>query len=275
MWKNISPLVCSIIEKAMNPNPDLRYQTADEMLEDFRTLRSRDPRVKKQKRLDRAMAAAFVILFAAGVSTAFVGLKRMKTAEEWLKLTEYSKSAFSEGDVQRAVAYAMEALPDRKGLLTPQYEAETEKALADALGVYDLADGYKAERVITLPSEPLALAESPDGVTGAAVYAWKLAVFDMETGEIRAELPVEESALSEACFLDAGRLVYAGAEGVSVYDISAGKICGPVIKRRLYRYPVMESGSQLSIRQNRMQLFTMHRRGQCANGLILRGAVSR
>ena len=82
----------------MNPNPDLRYQTADEMLEDFRTLRSRDPRVKKQKRLDRAMAAAFVILFAAGVSTAFVGLKRMKTAEEWLKLTEYSKSAFSEGD---------------------------------------------------------------------------------------------------------------------------------------------------------------------------------
>lgn len=221
--KNISPLVCSIIEKAMNPNPDLRYQTADEMLEDFRTLRSRDPRVKKQKRLDRAMAAAFVILFAAGVSTAFVGLKRMKTAEEWLKLTEYSKSAFSEGDVQRAVAYAMEALPDRKGLLTPQYEAETEKALADALGVYDLADGYKAERVITLPSEPLALAESPDGVTGAAVYAWKLAVFDMETGEIRAELPVEESALSEACFLDAGRLVYAGAEGVSVYDISAGK----------------------------------------------------
>lgn len=221
--ENISLLVCRIIEKAMNPNPDLRYQTADEMLEDFRTLRSRDPRVKKQKRLDRTMAAAFAILFAAGVSMSFVGLKRMKTAEEWLKLTEYSKAAFSEGDVQKAVSYALEALPDRKGLLMPQYEAETEKALADALGVYDLADGYKAERVITLPSEPLALAESPDGRNGAAVYAWKLAVFDMATGEIRAELPVEESALSEVHFLDADRLVYAGAEGVIVYDISAGK----------------------------------------------------
>ena len=64
----------------------------------------------------------------------------------------------------------------------PQYEAETEKALADALGVYDLADGYKAERVITLPSEPLALAESPDGRNGAAVYAWKLAVLIWRQG---------------------------------------------------------------------------------------------
>lgn len=222
--EGVSPLVAYIVEKAMNPNPDLRYQTAEEMLEDFRTLRDRDNRVVRQKRRDRLAAAVVVCLFSAGVATSFIGLKRMQTKEEWLKLAEYSKQALVEGDVENAVSYALKALPDKKSLLTPPYQAETEKALADALGVYDLEDGYRAEKTLALPSAPLMLAQSTDGKMGAAIYAWNLIIWNLETGEIQAELPVEASALSEVYFLNPDQVVYAGKDGVSVYDIPSGVV---------------------------------------------------
>lgn len=37
----------------------------------------------------------------------FVGLKRMQTTENWLKLAEYSKSALESGDVDEAVRDAL------------------------------------------------------------------------------------------------------------------------------------------------------------------------
>lgn len=48
--KEFSPQFVNIISKAMNPNPDLRYQTADEMLEELSHLRENDPRTKRLKK---------------------------------------------------------------------------------------------------------------------------------------------------------------------------------------------------------------------------------
>lgn len=48
--KEFSPQFVNIISKAMNPNPDLRYQTADEMLEELSHLHENDPRTKRLKK---------------------------------------------------------------------------------------------------------------------------------------------------------------------------------------------------------------------------------
>ena len=48
--KEFSPQLVRIIRKAMEPNPNRRYQTADEMLEALRAIRNTDPRVLRLKK---------------------------------------------------------------------------------------------------------------------------------------------------------------------------------------------------------------------------------
>ncbi len=223
--KEFSPQVVGIIMKAMNPNPDLRYQTAEEMLFDFTHLRENDPRVKRMKLGQRIAGSVFAVLFAAGAASAFVGLKRMQTEESWLKLAEYSRNALAAGDSDAAVDYALQALPERTGsILQPPYTAQAQSALADALGVYDLYDGYKTNGVVNLPSAPLYLSIAPDGKTAVCIYAYEAAVVDTDTGRIMDTLPVVESALAEAEYIDNDRFLLAGAEGITAYDIRAGRI---------------------------------------------------
>ncbi len=236
--KEFSPQVVKIISKAMNPNPDLRYQTAEEMLHDLSHLRENDVRVRRQKRSRLVAGITLSALFAFGASAAFVGLKRMQTTERWLKLAEYSKNALAEGDLASALDYALQAMPEKLGnpgkqgvrrtqrmqdILVPAYVPEAQRALAGALRVYDLSDGYKSHGAVGLPSAPLSMAIAPDGRTAACVYAYSVAVFDTDSGEIFVTLPMEESALSEVEYLDGHTIVFAGKGGVRAYDIEEGK----------------------------------------------------
>ena len=218
-----SPLVVDIITKAMNPNPDLRYQTAAEMLEAFNTLRVRDPRVRRLKKQRIVASLAFTALFALGVCASFVGLKRIQTLDSWAKLVEYSKNALTDGDTTAAVDYALQALPEKKDIFTPPITAAAQEALTSALGVYELSGGYQAFHTVELPSAPLCVALSPEGSRMACVYASNLAVFDMATCEQVLTLPADRSALSEVEFLTEDVLVYAGADGVTAYDLAAGE----------------------------------------------------
>ncbi len=219
-----SPQVVAIIAKAMQPNPDRRYQTAAEMLDALEHLWENDPRTKRLKRQRRIAGVVCGGLFALGAASAFVGLKRMQTTEEWLKLAEYSANALQAGDREAAIATALEALPAQTGPLTPPLTAQAQKALTDALAVYDLADGYKLQGTVELPSAPLALALAPNGATAACLYSGALAVADTADGHILATLPADGSALAGVRYLNADVLLFSGAEGLQAYDIAAGKI---------------------------------------------------
>ena len=222
--REFSPQVIRIITRAMNPNPDLRYQTAEEMLYDFTHLRENDPRVKRMKLTRRAAGTLFLLVFAAGAASAFIGLKRMQTTEQLLKLAGYSRDALAAGDSKAAIRYALQALPEYTGsILEPPYTAEAQSALTDALGVYDMYDGYKANGVVNLPSAPLFMSMSPDGKTAACIYAYSVAIVDTDTGRITDTLPAAQSALDEVRYLDNDRILYAGSEGITAYDISSGK----------------------------------------------------
>lgn len=214
-----SPQIAEIIAKAMNPNPDLRYQTAEEMLQDFLNLRKNDVRVKRHRKTVLLHSMIWSVLFLTGVCVMFVGLKRMQITENWLKLAQYSQKALVEGKTELAVSYALQALPEKTGILQPEYTAEAQRAMAEALGVYDLSDGYRLYGEVELPSAPFYMRLAPDGRTAVCVYAYEAAIIDTEKMEIIAVLPTAESALSEAEYLDNTTIVFAGREGLQAYDM--------------------------------------------------------
>ena len=71
--RNISPLLSKIVEKAMNPNPDLRYQTATEMLYDLTHLMENDPRMKNHRRRIILTAISALFMFALGSIFCVIG----------------------------------------------------------------------------------------------------------------------------------------------------------------------------------------------------------
>lgn len=217
--EGISPLVAEIIKKAMNPNPDMRYQSAEEMLWDFIHLRENDPRTIRRKKIRNTTIAIITVFMIASLFTSFTGLKRMEAEKSALALAANSKNALESGNPDYATELALKALP-KSGIFTPEYTAEAEKALADSLGVYDLSDSYRAYHNVELPSEAFKICISPDGKTGIALYSFAAEIFDTETGKIKTELPLIQSALADAVFIDDQHIAYAGDKGLTLYDIT-------------------------------------------------------
>lgn len=217
--QDCSPAVSAIIQKAMNPQPDMRYQSAEEMREAFLGLHKNDPRAVRHRRRRIAAAGILSVLFLAGGISAFVGQSQLKQRQNALTLSEYSANSLAEGDVSGAVRYALQAIPRNKSPLNAPVTAQAQKALTDALGVYDLSDGFKALDTFRLPTAPFEIAASPNGTRIAAVYAYEVILYDMSGREAPTVLPVQESALSDIVFKDETTIIYAGAQGVSAYDL--------------------------------------------------------
>lgn len=218
-----NPQIARIIAKAMNPNPNLRYQSAEDMLYDFLHLREKDERTIKYKKIRRLSLLTLSISLMLGISITFVGLKRIQVVESWLKLSEYSASSLDDGDVNRAIDFALQALPEKKSLFMPTYIPEAQKALSDSLRVYDLSEGFKKHKVIELPSNPLYLKISPTGKTAACICSGKTVVFSTENAQILYTLDTDKSALSEVEFIGDDVVAYASEKGLTVFDLSTGQ----------------------------------------------------
>jgi len=219
-----SPAIAHIIKKAMELNPDDRYQSADEMLADFHGLHKRDKRTVRHKRRMRAAAAMLTLMFLAGGTITFIGLKQMENRQTALTLAEYSEKELEKGNVTGAIEYALQAIPQGEDILEAPVTANARKALTDALNVYDLSDRFQSLDTVLLPSAPYGVAQAPDGKHFAAVCQSGVKVYETENRKLLADLEIVDSALAEAEFVDNTRLVYAGKNGVSLYDIEKGEI---------------------------------------------------
>ncbi|MBQ9348110.1 MAG: serine/threonine protein kinase, partial [Oscillibacter sp.] len=227
--RNISPAVADIITKAMNPNPDRRYQTAEEMLSAFEHLHERDARTRRRRRHIAMTAAAALLVALLGSAMAYVGLRQSDQQSKAAVLAGESRDALRNGDVDTALSLALEALPEEQGILDPPYVPAAQLALANALGVYDLTDGYKPFRAIHLESSGTALKPvkaklSPDGTKAAALVnsqgSWQILIYDTESGNPAAPpLAAEASSLTEFFFRDDGTFLYAGQNGLTLYDL--------------------------------------------------------
>lgn len=215
-----SPSVSAIIQKAMAPEPDNRYQSAEEMLAAFRQLPIKDRRMVLHRRRIRCTVTVLTMLFLLGGGSTFVGLKQMEQRQTALKLAEYSEDERSQGNIDKAVELALQAIPKEDKMWNAPVAAQAQKALTDALGVYDLSDTYTDLGTVELPSAPFDLILSGDGQQFAAVCEENLVVFDAGMMTKRAELPVVDSALAEAVFTDPDRILYAGPSGITLYDLN-------------------------------------------------------
>lgn len=214
-----SPVLSAILQKAMAPDPNMRYQTAEEMLTAFLQIHKKDKRVIAHKRRMRVSIAMLSLLFLGGGACSFVGLKQMEQIQTAFALSEYSANALSEGDVNQAVRQALQAIPQGNSLLDAPVTAQAQKALTDALGVYDLSDGFKTFGAVELPAAPFDLAVSPEGSRFAVVYAYEAAVYDTESCKKIAVLPILNSARADCIFVNENLIIYAGDGGVTAYNL--------------------------------------------------------
>ncbi len=221
---DISPAVAEIIRKAMEPNPEDRYQSAEEMLYDFRHIRENDIRTKSLKRRKAVSAGILTALFLAGGLCTFLGLRQMEQVQaqgrlaaeasrQALAAVTASEEAYREGDLPTAVRRAAEALESPSA-------ARARKALTDALGVYRLADGFQPWMRLALPAAPVKAVLSPEGTRAAALAGGTLFVFDTENGEALAELEADPSALSDVVFSGENALYYAGEGALRAYSLT-------------------------------------------------------
>lgn len=219
-----SPQTAAIILKSMVPDPAGRYQTAEEMLDAFLHLRTDDSRVRRNRTRFKVLTAVSAALFLLGGAFTFIGMKQTENYQAALKMASYSQASFADGNRSAAVRQAIQALDMGEGLFRAPVPAEAQKALADALGIYDLADGFKAHDIVELPAAPFGLEVSPEGTRYAVVYAYEAAVYPAGGEETVAVRKVQESAQSECFFIDEDTVIYTGDQGIEAYSLASGNV---------------------------------------------------
>ncbi len=264
----VSDQVADIIAKAMNPNPEGRFQSAEEMLDAFKHLHARDKRVIRFRRRKSIVAACVVTVFFAGVGCILGGIGKMQAEEEEKRIeaeeaerntrehaqievaaeremkeksqeeaqAEKEKKivAQKEKDALAFIASSSDRLMngDRNGAymdalraldLETVYDDRAQLAMNNALGIYDVFDGFKYELTVNLPSEVLKFSLSPNGKKLVALSSGFFSVFDTLDGTLLAQLDADPSALSDAVFVDNDTLIYAAADGIALYRVSTGQ----------------------------------------------------
>lgn len=208
----ISPAVAAIIEKAMQPCPDDRYQTAAEMLDAFEHLYENDPRTRRYKKAVRITIILLCALFLTGGALTLWGLRRTAQEKSALVLAQNSVEAYRQGDTDGALTYALQAIDK-------PYTPQAQRALTQALGVYDLTDHYKPHKLLTMPSEPSKIGLSADGEYLAVLLAGEIQLYETEDGSLHKTLTAYPSAHSDMGFCGT-TLYYAGSDGLTAYSIT-------------------------------------------------------
>lgn len=237
---DISSEVAAIVKKAMAPDPGQRYQSAQEMLSALEHLHENDPRTKRHRKRMAVTAAILATVFLAGGACSLAGLRQMQQAEAAARLeaeaaeeaerrakeieqTEKaalaavrdSEQRYQAGDIPGAVGSALTGLSEQTC-----YQAQAQKALTNALGVYELSDSFRSHLLLTLPGEPLKAVLSPGGSRMAVLADNMMLVFDTENGAELARLPAERSALSDIVFSGEDIVIYAGQGGIRAYHVT-------------------------------------------------------
>ena len=259
--KEASQQICEIITKAMQPNPDLRYQTASEMLNAFEHLWENDRRSRRIWKIRTALYVSLAACFLIGGLLAFRGSRMLeheqaqarliaeqaeeqeraarlqaeeneqkerlaKEAEaaaknreqqekEALQSISDGQEALERGDTSTALMLALEALEKQT-----IYESRAQYLLTEALGVYQLSTDYTDHCLIPLETTPFQVGLSPAGTKAFALCRWEMSVYDTESGTELAALAITNSACAKAVFLGENRIVYAGKDGLSCYDLA-------------------------------------------------------
>ncbi len=194
----------------------------------FDDLKQRHRRRKVQRiAVSAAAVLAFALAFGGFSTYQYIQINKqmqLKLQNQSYVLAEYATGALKDGDPDTAQLLAINALPaDLEKPERPMVMA-AEKALSDALGVYDVSGGFKPHKAITLPAAPSKVVLSPDERYAAALYPFEVAIFDTQSGTIVNKRATVQSVLADVEFLTDSVLVYSGEKGLECYDIAQNKV---------------------------------------------------
>jgi hypothetical protein len=179
-------------------------------------------------RLTAALVSAafvFTLSFGSFSTYQYVQIDRemqLKLENQSYVLAEYSEREMADGDPDAAARLALEALPLDLERPERPFVPAAEKALAEALGVYDAASGFKPYKAVRLPAAPGKVLLSPGERYAAFLRPFELMVYDLERGQEAAGLPTAQSALADVWFLSDRVLLFTGPDGLTAYDIEKG-----------------------------------------------------
>ncbi|MCL2099494.1 MAG: toll/interleukin-1 receptor domain-containing protein [Oscillospiraceae bacterium] len=186
-------------------------------------------RSRRIRRTITGLSAAFTFALSFGAFSTYQYIQienqmRLKLENESYVLSEYSAAAYADGDRDTAVLLALEALPKNTTRPERPMVRAAERALAHALGIYDVSDTFKPHKTFTLPAAPVGVMLSPNETRAAVTYPFAAAVIDTGTGNIIKTLPAFNSVLAGACFLSEDIIVYSGTGGMTAYDIAGDTV---------------------------------------------------
>jgi len=144
--------------------------------------------------------------------------EQQRRIEEMRTLAAISAELLSSGNTQGALKFALESIPGASDAGIP-FLPESQKAISDALFIYDLSDGYRPYLTVTLQSYITNLAIAPAGGSFAAASPGRLSVYETATGLPIAELAMSESGYAAVRYLDDRTVVYATPGGLTAYDL--------------------------------------------------------
>ena len=189
----------------------------------FDDLRRRHRR-RKMQQIATVVTSAFIGVTAFGMFAThqYIQINRqmqLKLENQSYVLAEYATNQLSAGNPDVATLLALEALP--KDLERPErpYVPAAERALADALMVYNTGSGFQPHRAISLPAPANQVLLSPNEQYAAVLCGYELMIADMETGAILVTLPTQRHALNDVVFLHDEALIYTGEHGLAIFDM--------------------------------------------------------
>ncbi|MDR1070597.1 MAG: TIR domain-containing protein [Gracilibacteraceae bacterium] len=192
----------------------------------FDDLRRRH-RARRIRRIAALVSAAFVFTLSFGSFSTYQYVRidremQLKLENQSYVLAEYSEREMADGDPDAAARLALEALPLDLERPERPFVPAAEKALADALGVYDAASGFKPYKAVRLPAAPGKILLSPGERYAAFLRPFELMVYDLERGQEALQLPTVRSALADVWFLSDSVVLFTGPDALTAYDIEKG-----------------------------------------------------
>ena len=235
----VSPQIAEIINKAMNPDPDLRYQSADEMLAAFTHLHDNDPRTKRLKRNNVIAAAVAGIMLLAGSSCIFGGLQLQKAeAKEAQAAAEQSeaeaieakKAAEQAEEAERIEKEKAQAAEEAERAAKEKEQQEKEKAqrAENALQLINRANADikngDVRAAAEKAAEALALATEHDA-EAQNVLTKALGVYDVFDGyQAHGAIQLSAEALKLRMSGDGTRLAGLSSGAFEIFDTETGAL---------------------------------------------------
>ena len=125
MYLPYSEELLRIISKAMNPLPERRYKTAEDMLSDVQNIRIRDKDFCRLKRIQKIYYGISGLLIISGVTGILYGWRTV-TEEEFLKKYQSFTESASGADYDKIIKQGMTLLNDKKyQSISCKFEKET------------------------------------------------------------------------------------------------------------------------------------------------------